>query len=67
MNEYISDVDREDIKFACSQPINYVAASFVRRKEDILELRKLMSSYGRDDIRVVCDICDAKSTWFGFF
>ena len=56
MNEYISDVDREDIKFACLQPINYLAASFVRRKEDIIELRKLISSYGRDDIRIVAKI-----------
>lgn len=56
MNEYVSDVDRKDIEFACSQPVNYIAASFVRRKEDILEIRKLLASYNRDDIRIVAKI-----------
>lgn len=56
MNEYLSDVDIKDIKFACTQPINYVAASFARRKEDVLEIRKLLSSYGRDDIKIVAKI-----------
>jgi pyruvate kinase len=56
MNEYVSDVDRKDIAFACSQPINYIAASFVRRKEDILEIRKLLASHGRDDIKIIAKI-----------
>lgn len=56
MNEYLSEVDIKDIEFACSQPINYVAASFARRKEDILEIRKLLSSYNRDDIKIVAKI-----------
>ncbi len=56
MNEYMSDVDRKDIEFACSQPINYVAASFVRKKEDVLEIRELLAKYGRDDIRIISKI-----------
>lgn len=56
MNDYISDVDIEDIKFACSQPINYVAASFVRRKEDVLAIRKLLAEFGREDIKVISKI-----------
>ena len=56
MNEYLSEVDKKDIEFACSQPINYLAASFVRRKEDIIELRKLLASYNRDDIRIIAKI-----------
>lgn len=56
MNEYMSDVDRKDIEFLCGQPVNYVAASFVRRKEDVLEIRELLSKYGRDDIRIISKI-----------
>lgn len=56
MNEYISDVDKKDIEFACSMPINYIAASFARRKEDIIEIRKLLAKHNRDDIRIVSKI-----------
>ena len=56
MNEYISDIDRKDIEFACSQPVNYIAASFVRRKEDVLEIRELLAKNSRDDIRIVAKI-----------
>lgn len=56
MNEYISDTDRKDIEFACSMPINYLAASFVRRKEDVMEIRELLAKHNRDDIRIVAKI-----------
>ena len=56
MNEYLSEKDLKDIEFACSQSINYLAASFVRRKEDVMEIRKLLAKYNRDDIRIVAKI-----------
>ena len=56
MNEYISEKDLQDIEFACKQPINYLAASFVRRKEDVMEIRKLLAKYNRDDIRIIAKI-----------
>ena len=39
---YISDTDREDIIFGCELGYDFIAASFVRCKEDILELRKIL-------------------------
>ena len=56
MNEYISEVDEKDIEFACSMPINYIAASFARRKDDVLAIRKLLAKHNRDDIRIVSKI-----------
>lgn len=56
MNEYMSETDIKDIEFACSQPVNYIAASFVRRKEDVLEIRELLAKHNRDDIRIVAKI-----------
>ena len=38
---YISDTDRADIIFGAQTGFEFVAASFVRCKEDILEIRKL--------------------------
>lgn len=42
---YISKVDKEDIIFGIQECVDYIAASFVRRKEDVLELRKLLEEY----------------------
>ena len=38
----ITDKDREDVAFAVQQELDYVALSFVRRGEDIAELRTLI-------------------------
>jgi pyruvate kinase len=38
----ITDKDREDIAFAVEQDLEYLALSFVRRAEDITELRSLI-------------------------
>lgn len=39
---YISEVDRRDIMFGCDMGYDFLAASFVRCKEDILEVRKIL-------------------------
>jgi pyruvate kinase len=38
----ITDKDREDVKFAIEQDLEYVALSFVRRAQDIAELREMV-------------------------
>ena len=43
---YISDVDRSDIMFGCDMDFDFLAASFVRCKEDILEVRKIIEEHG---------------------
>lgn len=39
---YISDVDRADIEFGADMGFDFLAASFARTKEDILEVRKIL-------------------------
>lgn len=39
---YISEVDRSDIMFGCDMGFDFLAASFVRCREDILEVRKIL-------------------------
>lgn len=56
MNDYMSEKDRNDIELLCKEDVNFVAASFVRRKEDVIEIRRLLAKYGRDDIKVVSKI-----------
>lgn len=39
---YVSEVDKSDIMFGCDIGFDFLAASFVRCKEDILEVRKIL-------------------------
>lgn len=42
---YIGEVDRSDIMFGCDMGFDFIAASFVRCKEDILEVRKILDEH----------------------
>ncbi len=52
---YISDVDREDIIFGARAGYEFLAASFARSKEDILEVRKLLEENG-SDMKIIAKI-----------
>ncbi len=41
----ITEKDREDIAFAVEQELEYIALSFVRRAQDIAELRQLVPKH----------------------
>lgn len=42
---YINDTDKEDIIFGCEMGYDFIAASFTRCKEDILEVRKILKEH----------------------
>ncbi|MCM1058436.1 MAG: pyruvate kinase [Firmicutes bacterium] len=52
---YISQVDREDILFGIEMGYEFIAASFARSKEDILELRKILKEHG-SDMKIIAKI-----------
>lgn len=43
----LTEKDIDDLKFGLENKIDYVALSFVRKKEDILELKKEMEKFGK--------------------
>lgn len=53
---YISDVDKEDIKYACENDGDYLAISFVNSKEDIMAVRELCSLYGKPDMAIISKV-----------
>lgn len=53
---YISEKDREDILFGINQGVDFIAASFVQKKEDILQLRRLLEKNGGTDIKIISKI-----------
>ena len=52
---YISDVDREDILFGIEMGYEFLAASFARTKDDILEVRKILKDHG-SDMKIIAKI-----------
>lgn len=49
----ITEKDAEDIKFGIEQGIDFIAASFVRRASDVLDIRELLEEYGAEDIHII--------------
>ena len=42
---YVNDTDRADIIFGCEMGYDFIAASFTRCKDDILEIRKILEEH----------------------
>lgn len=53
---YVSDIDREDIKYACQNGGEFLAISFVSSKEDVLEIKEILKEYNREDLQIICKI-----------
>ena len=53
---YISEHDKEDILFGIRTGFDYIAASFVRSKDDVLELRKLLDENGGGHVNIMSKI-----------
>ena len=52
----VSEKDRDDIRFGVEQGIDFVASSFVRRAEDVLEIRDLLNGCGGHEVRIIAKI-----------
>ncbi len=53
---YVSDLDREDIKYACEHGGEFLAISFVSSKEDVLEVKEIIKQHHREDLKIICKI-----------
>lgn len=53
---YISEKDKEDIKYACEHDGDYLAISFVNSAEDIRQVRALCKEYGKPNMTIVSKV-----------
>lgn len=53
---YISEKDEADLIFGIEHDIDFVAASFVRNKDDVIRLRKFLDYHGGHSIRIISKI-----------
>lgn len=53
---FLSKKDDEDIRFGCRNDVDYIAASFVRRADDVLQIRKILEEMGKPEINIIAKI-----------
>ncbi|MCK9471634.1 MAG: pyruvate kinase [Bacilli bacterium] len=53
---FVSEKDRADLIFSCEMGVDLVAASFVRRPEDIMELREILDSHNGKNVEIIAKI-----------
>lgn len=54
--DYISEADHADLLFGIEMDVDYVAASFVRNRDDVITLRKLLVENGGEKIKIISKI-----------
>jgi pyruvate kinase len=52
----ITDKDANDIRFGLEQGIDFIAASFVRKATDVLEIRKILEENNKTDVQIIAKI-----------
>ena len=53
---FLSEQDQSDILFGIENDVDFIAASFVRCKEDVIVLRKFVDYHGARDLRIIAKI-----------
>ena len=53
---YLSEQDKADLLFGIKNGVDYVAASFVSCKQDVLDIRSLLDANGGEDIEIIAKI-----------
>lgn len=52
----LSEKDINDLKFGCEQGIDFVAASFIRKADDVRAVRKVLDENGGKDVKIISKI-----------
>ena len=52
----LTERDEQDIIFAAQHDFDYIAASFVRKAEDVTAIRRVLKACGGEDIRIISKI-----------
>ncbi|MGO2404293.1 pyruvate kinase PykF [Vibrio litoralis] len=52
----LAEKDKADLKFGCEQGVDFVAASFIRKADDVKEIRELLCANGGENIQIISKI-----------
>ena len=54
--EYLSEQDKKDIIFGIENGVDYIACSFVSRKQDLIDIHSFLKTYDADHIGLIAKI-----------
>ena len=57
---YLSERDKSDIIYGIEAGFDFIAASFVRNAQDVLQLRELLKEHGGEHIKIIAKIENAE-------
>ncbi|HAG53176.1 MAG TPA: pyruvate kinase [Alphaproteobacteria bacterium] len=52
----LSEKDKADLAFGCEQEVDFVAASFIRKADDVREIREVLFKHGGENIQIISKI-----------
>ena len=52
----LTEKDRADLRFAAEHDFDFVAASFVRKAQDVLDIREELNKWGGEEVRIIAKI-----------
>lgn len=52
----LAEKDKQDLIFGCQQRVDFVAASFIRKRSDVLEIREYLKAHGGGNIQIISKI-----------
>ena len=53
---FLSEADKKDLLFGIQNEVDFVAASFVSNKQNVLDMRKFLDENGGEDIEIIAKI-----------
>ncbi len=54
--EAMTEKDKADLKFAVDNDLDFIAASFIRKAKDVLDMREYLDSLGGQNIKIISKI-----------
>ncbi len=54
--KYLSEQDKADIRFGVQNEVDFIACSFVSRKQDLIDVRNFLNELGADHIELIAKI-----------
>ena len=54
--EYLSEQDKKDIAFGVQNDVDYIACSFVSKKQDLIDVHNYLKELNADDIELIAKI-----------
>ncbi|MBI6547838.1 pyruvate kinase PykF [Xenorhabdus lircayensis] len=52
----LAEKDKQDLVFGCEQGVDFIAASFIRKRADVLEIREHLKVHGGEHIQIISKI-----------